>query len=553
VLIRSNAPVFGANSTVYQPPGTWQVSVTSRNLVSNDHYNGTEEQVQRQALQSYVTNRQNLLDLAVSRVVTNRLSVSVGVPFVNSTWALRDPISPFPGPRIEIPQRGRGIGDISVSSRLWVFNPDTHPDWNVAAGAGLKLPTGNSQFQSKFIDRVTRVEALRYVDQSVQPGDGGWGLMLEATIFKRVNRVFLFGSGSYLANPRDTNDTPSIIATLGLPTETGQFAGLGVNSVPDQYFARLGASVPVWKGFAASLAWRVEGLKRYDLFGASHGWRRPGFEMFWEPGISYSHGPHTFSFNVPIGYHYNRHPNPYTGNPGDATFPRHIFLTSYTMRLGGGSSAPPLTADLTSALGSANEPAVTRTPGAQAPAGWRVRIDRSQSAADPDNTPNLNFVTSGTGMHVESGPAGTFWHPANTAAGNYSASATFNLLKPSGHTNYYGLVFAGANLAGGGQSYTYFLVAQDGTFLVKQRRGEATSDIQAATAHAAVQKPGANGRSTNALEVRVAGNTISYVVNGTVVHTTPKTGALAKTDGIVGIRVNHLLDVQVEGFGVKKE
>ena len=52
-------------------------------------------------------------------------------------------------------------------------------------------------------------------------------------------------------------------------------------------------------------------------------------------------------------------------------------------------------------------------------------------------------------------------------------------------------------------------------------------------------------------EVRAAGNTISYVVNGTVVHTTPKSGMTAKTDGIVGIRVNHLLDVHVDGFAVK--
>ena len=52
------------------------------------------------------------------------------------------------------------------------------------------------------------------------------------------------------------------------------------------------------------------------------------------------------------------------------------------------------------------------------------------------------------------------------------------------------------------------------------------------------------------LEVRVAGDTISYVVNGTVVHTTPKGGATAVTDGIVGVRVNHLLDVMIRDFEV---
>lgn len=189
---------------------------------------------------------------------------------------------------------------------------------------------------------------------------------------------------------------------------------------------------------------------------------------------------------------------------------------------------------------------------AQAPDGWSVRIDRSQNAQDPDDTPNLKFATMGKGFHVTSGPAGVFWNPANTATGDYTATATFTLTKPSGHTNYYGLVIGGGDLAAAAQNYIYFLVAQDGTYLVKHRTGEQVHDVKASTPHEAVRKPGADGRSTNALEVRVAGNTISYVVNGTVVHTTPKTGMTAKTDGIVGIRVNHLLDVHVEGFAVKK-
>ena len=46
----------------------------------------------------------------------------------------------------------------------------------------------------------------------------------------------------------------------------------------------------------------------------------------------------------------------------------------------------------------------------------------------------------------------------------------------------------------------------------------------------------------------MAGDTISYVVNGTVVHTTPESGATAVTDGIVGARTNHVTDVTVPNF-----
>ena len=45
---------------------------------------------------------------------------------------------------------------------------------------------------------------------------------------------------------------------------------------------------------------------------------------------------------------------------------------------------------------------------------------------------------------------------------------------------------------------------------------------------------------------------IDYVVNGEVVHSTPKTGSTAKRDGIYGIRINHLLEVQVDGLAVTK-
>jgi hypothetical protein len=127
------------------------------------------------------------------------------------------------------------------------------------------------------------------------------------------------------------------------------------------------------------------------------------------------------------------------------------------------------------------------------------------------------------------------------------------LQKPSGHTNYYGLVFGGSDLEGPNQNYLYFLVAQDGTWLVKRRAGDKeTQNVADKAASDAVRKPDATGQSTNTLEVRVAADKIEYVVNGTTVHTTPKTGLTATTDGIYGIRVNHQLEVHIDGFGLAK-
>ncbi len=190
---------------------------------------------------------------------------------------------------------------------------------------------------------------------------------------------------------------------------------------------------------------------------------------------------------------------------------------------------------------------------AQAPKGWKVRADRSTSATDPDAAGSISFVTMGSGFHATNPQAAVYWNPVNTATGAYTLKGTFTLMKPSGHTNYYGLVFGGSDLEGPQQNYLYFLVAQNGTWLIKRRDGDAkTENIAPRTPSDAVKKPDASGKSTNVLEVRVGADKIEYVVNGEVVHTTPKTGATAKTDGIYGIRINHLLEVQVDGLTVSK-
>ena len=189
---------------------------------------------------------------------------------------------------------------------------------------------------------------------------------------------------------------------------------------------------------------------------------------------------------------------------------------------------------------------------AQTPQGWKMRVDRSTAASDPDAAGDIKFVTMGSGFHATNPQAAVYWNPANTASGSYTLKGAFTLMKPSGHNNYYGLVFGGSGLEGPQQSYLYFLVAQNGTWLIKRRDGDATSNVKARTPNDAVKKPDASGKSTNALEVRVGADKIDYVVNGQVVHTTPKTGATAKTDGIYGIRINHLLEVQVDGLMVSK-
>lgn len=188
---------------------------------------------------------------------------------------------------------------------------------------------------------------------------------------------------------------------------------------------------------------------------------------------------------------------------------------------------------------------------AQAPRGWMVRADGSTNPADPDRPGSIQFMGMGAGFHVVTPQAGVFWNPANTMQGNYALKGSFTLNQPSNHTNYYGLVFGGTALEGAQQRYTYFLIGQNGTFILKQRNGNDVRDILARTQHASIRRPDASGKAVNDLEVRVAADKVDYVINGTVVHSTPKT--VAPTDGIYGFRVNHELDVQVSGLTATRQ
>lgn len=197
---------------------------------------------------------------------------------------------------------------------------------------------------------------------------------------------------------------------------------------------------------------------------------------------------------------------------------------------------------------------VAASSSAQAPKGWRMRADRSTSASDPDASGVIKFVAAGSGFHATNPQAAVYWNPANTVSGSYSLKGTFTLVRPSSHTNYYGLVFGGSELEGPSQNYLYFLIAQDGSWLLKRREGNvSTQDVVPRARSSAIKTPDASGRSVNQLEVRVGADKIDCLINGTLVQTTPKSGPAAKTDGLYGIRINHQLEVQIDGLSAAKQ
>lgn len=187
--------------------------------------------------------------------------------------------------------------------------------------------------------------------------------------------------------------------------------------------------------------------------------------------------------------------------------------------------------------------------------GWTGRIDPQAANAGRKISEN-KVVSMGPGFHVTSGPAAIYWNPAITATGNYTVSASFSQTKAAMHPEAYGLMIGGNNLDTPNQSYLYFEVRQDGKYLINHRANDSTiHKIVDWTANDAVKAIDASGQATNALSIVVAPDKVNFLVNGVQVNSLPRTtvdmgGPGRGSTGIVGIRVNHNLDVHVAGFAL---
>ena len=205
-------------------------------------------------------------------------------------------------------------------------------------------------------------------------------------------------------------------------------------------------------------------------------------------------------------------------------------------------AAAPLSAQASG--GKEHDPDIKANGGAL-PAGWMGRTDRPTAKIE-----DAKFVTMGPGFHVTSGPAAIYWRDGNTTSGPFTATATFTQTKAPMHPEAYGIIFGGKSLAGADQSYFYFLVRGDGKVLVKHRAGTEVHTIMDWTDNAAVQKQDAAGKATNALTVDATkADSVRLLVNGSEAVALPLS-QLGGVNGIVGLRVNHNLDVHIAGFSV---
>lgn len=181
---------------------------------------------------------------------------------------------------------------------------------------------------------------------------------------------------------------------------------------------------------------------------------------------------------------------------------------------------------------------------ARVSAGWDARPDRLGAEGL-----SIGFPVSGEGLTVTTGPAAILWPANSTTSGPFVAEATFTQLRKPAHAEAFGLIWGGKDLKADGQQYFYLIIRGDGKYMVKHRAGAATHELVPWTDHAAVTKEGADGKAKTTLRVESSASGVKLFANGQLLRELP---ASATNDGIVGVRVNHNLDVAIDGFAVSK-
>jgi hypothetical protein len=177
--------------------------------------------------------------------------------------------------------------------------------------------------------------------------------------------------------------------------------------------------------------------------------------------------------------------------------------------------------------------------------GWQGQLDPGAKEAVSD----AKLTKEGDTLHVITGPAISYWNPANTASGDYTVSATFTepqFMGLNSHPHPYGILIAGNDMGTAQQTELYCAAYGSGNFIV---RGFGPAAFQVNGAHKeandAIHKAAAPGQPvTQTIALSVKGDKVECVINGTVVASYDKAavvgaGKLKSTDGVYGIRFAH--------------
>ena len=309
-------------------PGHFQLTIGERHQFSYQHYVGDVYQEYRAQQRTQVENRINLITANLTYQWTPRISFEVDMPFLFASRKSQS--SP-------IKYAASGLGDTILGANVWIRNPKNAPRDNYSVGLGVLMPSGNDDVQNTYNSNTTGVgapvEVTAPVDYSIQPGNGGWGMVVQWMGYERISKSLIFYTdGDYIATQGDTNGIQRG-ATLSTTQPLNNYV-----AISDQYLLEAGVDVPLprVKGLSATFGPRDEGVPAKNLFPNSNdGFRRPGFAVTAGPGGQYVHGRNILNVGIYKAVHRDRtvsYPDSVYHSHGDAAFAQYVWLASWTHR-----------------------------------------------------------------------------------------------------------------------------------------------------------------------------------------------------------------------------
>lgn len=300
VAIRSTGGFCTAqHSEDHTQVSPWVVGVNNRYYKSFRHFVGKDEQEQRVEEGTEVINHAYTMDILVTRNLNARWSFTLDVPVLANS---RSSLYEHDG-KNRYSTHSFGVGDIRFTAYAWLLDPTKMPKGNIQVGLGLKLPTGDYKYQD-FFHKNDSTQVLGPVDQSIQLGDGGTGFSTEINAFYNfTHSLGVYGNFFYLFNPREQNGTST--ARGGTPSASAVKYGSSTMSVPDQLMVRGGIAYAA-RRLGVSVGMREDCLPWQDIIGGSSGFRRPGYIISIEPGITYSFKKINLYSYVPVALVRNR-------------------------------------------------------------------------------------------------------------------------------------------------------------------------------------------------------------------------------------------------------
>jgi hypothetical protein len=317
--VRFAEPGLGLQNQVFPDAHHWQVQFSYQYANAHDFFVGRQR---NDAAGPFgVPPRRKVLtyDLNVLYSITNRFSVDLTVPYFSATGgSLQGTAQSHSYHEVHT----AGVGDLALGTDFLLTGATKSRRGWASIGLGVKAPTGSDSATTLNYNFNPPVQ--RPVDESGQAGAGGWVMLLRAQGAAEITeRLSAYGGGFY---------------GVSLTEHTKVVQNNAFRAVPDTYSARAGVAwlLPSPQGFTVSAGGRMFGITTRDLMnGGNLYFRRPGYEVYFEPGVSWASRTHAVSVTVPIRVAQNKRDSlldisrkTHVGSD----FAPYLIIVSYTQR-----------------------------------------------------------------------------------------------------------------------------------------------------------------------------------------------------------------------------